>query len=462
MEKSPHPERSREAAQSKDEARQTADTIFAPATAPGRAGVAIMRISGPAARAALAALSCPVPPPRHAARARFIERATGEAIDDGLALFFPGPASATGEDVAELHLHGGRAVVEAVAAALAGLPACAWRSRANSPAAPSSTASSISPRPRRWLISSPPRPRRSAAKPCASSTASSGGSTRPTLLRASAHVEAAIDFPEEGLPETLDAGARAAIEELIGEIDRHLADNRRGEILRDGVSVAIIGPPNAGKSSLINALSRRDVAITAASAGTTRDIIEVHLNLAGYPVILADTAGLREAGDAVEAEGVRRARARAAADLTVLVFDIARPEESAGLAGIVDAATIVVANKLDLIGAATRAIARDKFPPGTLAISTVTGEGVATLLDRIAATVKERYAGAAGPVMTRSRHRAALGDCLAALRRSLPASLPELAAEDLRLAIRALGRNHGRADVEDILDIIFRDFCIGK
>jgi tRNA modification GTPase len=466
MENSPHPERSREAAQSKDEARRTADTIFAPATAPGRAGIAIMRISGPAARAALAALSCPIPPPRHAARARFIERATGEAIDDGLVLFFPGPASATGEDVAELHLHGGRAVVEAVAAALAGLPGLRlaepgeFTRRAFEHGKLDLTeAEAVAD----LVAAETASQRRQALRQLDGELGRLYEGWRQTLLRASAHVEAAIDFPEEGLPETLDAGARAAIERLILEIDRHLADNRRGEILRDGVSVAIIGPPNAGKSSLINALSRRDVAITAASAGTTRDIIEVHLDLAGYPVVLADTAGLREAGDAVEAEGVRRARARAAAaDLTVLVLDIAKPEESAGLAGIVDSATIVVANKLDLIGAATRAIALDKFPPGTLAISTVAGDGMATLLDRLAATVKERYAGAAGPVLTRSRHRAALGDCVASLRRSLRASLPELAAEDLRLAIRALGRITGRADVEDILDIIFRDFCIGK
>lgn len=449
-----------------DRPQTVADTIFAPATAPGRAGVAVVRISGPAVREALAALSCAVPAPRRASRARFVERATGEAIDDGLVLFFPGPASLTGEDVAELHLHGSRAVIEAVSGILGSLPGLRlaepgeFTRRAFEHGKLDLTeAEAVAD----LVAAETASQRRQALRQLEGELGRLYEEWRQTLLRASAHVEAAIDFPEEGLPETLDAAARAAVERLIGEIDRHLADDRRGEILRDGVSVAIIGPPNAGKSSLINALAQRDVAITAASAGTTRDVVEVRLDLAGYPVILADTAGLREAGDAIEAEGVRRARARAAdADLTILVLDIAKPEEAADLAGVVDAATIAVANKLDLIGADDRAAALARFRPATLALSAVTGEGMAMLLDRLAATVKERYAGAAGPVLTRHRHRAALGDCVAALRRSLSAALPELAAEDLRLAIRALGRITGRADVEDILDIIFRDFCIGK
>jgi tRNA modification GTPase len=372
----------------------------------------------------------------------------------------------TGEDVAELHLHGSRAVIDAVSAVLARLPGLRlaepgeFTRRAFEHGKLDLTeAEAVAD----LVAAETASQRRQALRQLEGELGRLYESWRQTLLRASAHVEAAIDFPEEGLPETLDAGARAAIERLVGEIDRHLADKRRGEILRDGASVAIIGPPNAGKSSLINALARRDVAITAESAGTTRDIIEVHLDLGGYPVILADTAGLRAAADGIEAEGVRRARARAAAaDLTILVLDIARPEEAADLGGVGDAPAITVANKLDLVGIDNRSPALARFQPGTLALSTVTGEGMAMLLDRLAVLVKERYAGAAGPVLTRHRHRAALGDCIAALRRSLSAALPELAAEDLRLAIRALGRITGRADVEDILDIIFRAFCIGR
>ncbi|MDB5407605.1 MAG: trmE, partial [Rhodospirillales bacterium] len=273
------------------------------------------------------------------------------------------------------------------------------------------------------------------------------------LLRAIAHIEAAIDFPEEGLPGGLDADARAEIVSLRAAMAVHLADNRAGEILRDGVSIAILGPPNAGKSSLLNALARRDVAITSSVAGTTRDVIEVRLDLGGYPVILADTAGLREARDAIEAEGVRRALARAAAaDLRIVVYDATRPDELAELADLVDGAAIV-ANKIDL---GSRPVTN------ALAVSVLTGEGIEALLARLTALVKERFAIGEAPVLTRARHRSALEECVASLSRALDAELPELAAEDVRLAVRALGRITGRVDVEDILDVIFREFCIGK
>jgi tRNA modification GTPase len=441
------------------------DTIFAVATAPGRAGIAVIRVSGPVARQVLAALSCAVPPPRHAARAHLVARETGEAIDDGLALFFPAPASVTGEDVVELHLHGGRAIIEAVTAVLAALPGLRvaepgeFTRRAFEHGKLDLTAAEAVAD---LVGAETAAQRRQALRQLDGELGRLYEAWRQALLRAAAHVEAGIDFPEEGLPETLDQRARAAVEGLIGEIDRHLADNRRGEILRDGVSVAILGPPNVGKSSLINVIAQRDVAITSAVAGTTRDVIEVRLDLAGYPVILADTAGLREARDAIEAEGVRRARARAeTADLTMFVLDVARPQAE-DIAAPLDAATIVVANKIDLVAAADRAAAIAGLPPGTVPISTITGEGMPLLLDQLAAVVGERYGSSPAPVLTRSRHRAALGECAAALRRSLSAALPELAAEDLRLAIRALGRITGRADVEDMLDIIFRDFCIGK
>jgi tRNA modification GTPase len=442
------------------------DTIFAPATAPGRAGIAVVRISGPAAREALAAVSCPVPKPRHAARARFVDRILGEAIDDGLALFFPAPASATGEDVAELHLHGGRATVEAVIAVLATVPGLRlaepgeFTRRAFEHGKLDLTeAEAVAD----LVAAETAAQRRQALRQLGGELGRLYEDWRQILLRASAHVEAAIDFPEEGLPETLDAGARAAVGGLVEAIDRHLADKRRGEILRDGVSVAILGPPNAGKSSLVNTLAQRDVAITSEVAGTTRDVIEVRLDLAGYPVILADTAGLREARDAVEAEGVRRARARAAeADLTLIVLDIVEAGDISAMASELGTAALVIANKVDLVAAADRAAILARLPAAAIALSTRTGEGLPALLDRLAAIVRERYTGAVGPVLTRSRHRAALTDCVAALRRSLSAPLAELAAEDLRLAIRALGRITGRADVEDILDIIFRDFCIGK
>ena len=442
------------------------DTIFALATAPGRAGIAVLRLSGPDARPALEALAGVLPPPRRATRARFRDPATGETIDDGLALFFPAPRSFTGEDVAELHTHGSRAVVAALVAALARLPGLR-------PAAPGEFTRRAFEQGKLDLTAAEgladlvaaetAAQRRQALRQLAGELGRLYEAWRGRLLRALAEIEAEIDFPEEGLPPDLWRGVRAEAQALRDEIVRHLADGHRGERLRDGVAVAILGPPNAGKSSLMNALARRDVAITAAGAGTTRDVIEVALDLGGYPVLLADTAGLREAADAVEEEGVRRARARAAAaDLKLIVVDAARPEEAAAIAGLIDAASLVVANKLDL-APASRADWADRLGAGpALRLSVRTGEGMAGLLARLEAEVARRFAGGGAPAITRARHRHALEETVAALERFLGATLPELAAEDLRAATRALGRITGRVDVEDLLNVIFREFCIGK
>ena len=290
-------------------------------------------------------------------------------------------------------------------------------------------------------------------------------SWREGLLRALAHLEAAIDFPDEDLPSGILSEVSGTVGALEDEISGHLADNRRGERLRDGLSIAILGPPNAGKSSLLNGLARREAAITSATAGTTRDVIEVHLDLGGYPAILADTAGLREAGDAIEAEGVRRAKARAAeADLKLMVLDGSRPDEAdAAVLTLVDRDTLVVANKIDLAATESALAWADRVGvTPALRLSVKTGAGLDALLARLTEELARRFDATAAPLITRARHRAALEECLAALRRYDPAALPELAAEDLRLAARALGRITGRVDVEDLLDIIFRDFCIGK
>ena len=442
------------------------DTIFALATAPGRAGIAVFRLSGPAARRALEAVVGAVPQPRVATRARFRDPESGETIDDGLTLFFPAPRSATGEDVAELHIHGSRAVALALAAVLVRLPGLR-------PAAPGeftrrafehgkldlTAAEGLAD----LVAAETAAQRRQALRQLAGEFGRLCEAWRARLLRALAQIEAEIDFPEEGLPENLWRGVRAEAQALRGEIACHLADDRRGERLRDGLAVAILGPPNAGKSSLMNALARREVAITAASAGTTRDVIEVALDLGGYPLLLADTAGLRAAADAVEEEGVRRAHARAAAaDLKLIVVDATQPEGSAAVAGVVDAAALVVANKIDLApgGAADWA---DRLGAGpALRLSVRTGEGMAALLARLEAEVARRFSAGGAPAITRARHRQALEATLSALDRFFAAPLPELAAEDLRAATRSLGRITGRVDVEDLLDVIFREFCIGK
>jgi tRNA modification GTPase len=441
------------------------DTIYALATAPGRAGVAILRLSGAAAATAVAALGCRVPAPRRAARVMLRDPRSGEAIDDGLALFFPAPRSLTGEDVVELQIHGSRAVIAA-------LVDCLGRMAGLRPAEPGeftrraflngkldlTAAEGLAD----LVAAETAAQRRQALRQLGGELGRLYESWRARLIRAQAQLEAEIDFPEEDLPASLWERVRGAAAELAREIAAHLADGHRGERLRDGVAVAIVGPPNAGKSSLLNALARRDVAITSAIAGTTRDVIEVDLDLGGYPVRLADTAGLRAAGDIVEEEGVRRARARAeTADLRLVLVDATRPDEAATMRDLLGPDALLVVNKADLVGGDGLAWAT-ALDSAAMPLSVATGDGMPALLARLEAAVAERASSGGTPLVTRARHRAALEDCVTALHRFAGAYLPELAAEDLRAAVQSLGRITGRVDVEDMLDVIFREFCIGK
>jgi len=442
------------------------DTIYAFATAPGRAGVALLRLSGPHAGAALHALAGRLPTPRHALVTRFSDPRSGEVIDRGIALFFPAPRSLTGEDVAELHVHGGRAVASALLAALAAQPGL----RLAEPGEFSrraflngkfdlTEAEGIAD----LVAAETAAQRRQALRQMAGEAGRLYESWRTRLLHAQARVEAEIDFPDEGLPADLAAAVAAQLAEIKGEITHFLADGHRGERLRDGLAVAVLGPPNAGKSSLVNALARREVAITAATAGTTRDVIEVALDLSGFPVTLADTAGLRAARNAIEEEGVRRARARAAsADLKLVVVDATKPKEKISLAALVDNDTVVVANKMDLAPADGAAWADALGAGVAVRISVATGAGMAALEARLGAEIARRFGGESAPLITRARHRQALEAAGAALDRYPQAGAPELAAEELRQAVRALGRITGRVGVEDLLDVVFREFCIGK
>lgn len=442
-------------------------TIFALSSAPGRAGVAVYRISGPEAGPALQQITGrPLPRARIAARRGFHD-AEGRLLDSGLALWFPGPESFTGEDVAELHGHGGRAAIAAMLGSLgriAGLrlaePGEFTRQAFENGKLDLTAAEGLGD-----LIDADTEAQRALA------LRQMGGELmrlyegwRGELLRAMAHFEAAIDFPEDDLPDGLDEAVLPGLVRLHDEIAAHLDDNRRGERLRDGVSVAIIGPPNAGKSSLLNALARREAAIVSEIAGTTRDIIDVHLDLGGYPVIVADTAGLRESADRIESEGVRRALARAAeADLKLLILDAETwPNAPGEILGLIDDDTLIVVNKVDA-KAMDKPAALGRRP--VLPLSVKTGEGMPALLLALTGAVKARFddSHAERAVLTRARHRAALEECKDALGRFLQRPpLAELAAEDLRLAARALGRITGRVDVEDVLDVIFREFCIGK
>src|SRR5579862_653425 len=433
------------------------ETIYAPATAAGRAAVAIIRLSGPQSGAALQALAGGLPPPRVARRVRVRDPASGETLDDGLALWLPGPRSLTGEDVAELHLHGSRAVLSAVMAVLGRMglrlaePGEFTRRAFLNGKLDLVQAEAVAD----LAASETEAQRRQALRKLGGELGELYRLWGDRLLRLLAHLEAAIDFPDEDLPPALEARVAADTAELADEIARHLADGHRGERLRDGLMVAIVGPPNAGKSSLLNQLARHEAAITSPIAGTTRDVIEVAIDLAGFPVVLADTAGLRDSADAVEQEGLRRAVARAAsADLRLFVFEAERPQDAAGAAAWPGPDTLLVANKIDVAE-------RAALPPGAVAVSALTGEGIAQLVRALAARVAERY-DIAAPLLTRARHRGALEVAAEALRRSLAAPLAELRAEDLRLAWRSLGRITGRVDVDDLLDIIFADFCLGK
>ena len=450
------------------------DTIFALSSAPGRAGVAVLRVSGPGAGLALAALAGARPPARHAKLARIVDPGSGAAIDRGLILWFPGPASFTGEDMAELHLHGGRAVVAAVVAALAALPglrpaeAGEFTRRAfDRGKLDLSEVEGLAD----LIDAETEAQRRQALRQMEGNLSRQVASWREALIAALARAEAAIDFPDEDLPEGIDVQMTHHILYAHKEIMAHLGDSHRGERMRDGIAVALLGAPNAGKSSLLNAFARRPVAIVSATPGTTRDVVDVHLDLDGYPVTLSDTAGLRQldhepaaAGqDAVEAEGIRRARARAAtSDLKLAIFDLqAAPDFDAATRDLLDGDCLVVLNKSDLVSQPGPE-SLDGCP--ALTVSAKTGAGMAALEARLAQEVAARLeagAGGAAP-LTRARHRLALEDCAAALERAGGATRPELIAEDLRLALRALGRIAGRVDVEDVLDAIFREFCIGK
>ena len=436
----------------------TSTTVFALSTARGRSAIAVFRVSGPAAGAALERLTGrALPEPRRAVRVGIRDPGTGEEIDDGLALWFPGPASYTGEDVAELHVHGGRAVIEAVGLALGRLgldpagPGDFTRRAFAAGKLDLTQVEAIAD----LVDAETEAQRRQARRQAGGALAELYEGWRGELIGALAHLEAYIDFPDEDLPPDGEAAIAGAVDALARDVARHLADARRGERLRDGVQVAVIGPPNVGKSSLVNALARREVAIVAPEAGTTRDAIEVHLDLGGLPATVIDTAGLRAAAGAVEEEGIRRARARADdADLRLVMLDARTPVPDPALARLIDEDALLVLNKTDLRAAPP--------PAGAIAVSVRTGQGMDALIARLADCVAARAASGAAPAPTRLRHRLALDSCLAALERARSQTVAELRAEDLRAAAAALGRLTGRVGVEDVLDAIFRDFCIGK
>ncbi|MFN3869054.1 MAG: tRNA uridine-5-carboxymethylaminomethyl(34) synthesis GTPase MnmE [Hyphomicrobiaceae bacterium] len=441
-------------------------TIFALSSAPGRAGVAVVRISGPMAGVALDLMARPRPKPRIASGRKIIHPTTAEHLDSGVVLWFPAPKSFTGEDVAELQLHGSVAVVRAVLAALALIPGCrpAEAGEFARRAFDNGKIDLVEAEGLADLIDAETEAqRRQALRQARGALSSVYEGWRASLIDAAALVESAIDFSDEG-DIAFDAfvAGKSVVVDLAKAIRRHLDDGRRGEMLRAGFHVVLAGPPNVGKSSLLNVLAQRDAAIVSEEAGTTRDVIEVRLDIDGLPIRLSDTAGIREADGMVEREGIRRSLVTATdADLVLWLTDVDHPEPvlPAELLAIADRILLVV-NKIDLKSGDDSLSLTDD----ALAISVAGGVGLDVLTARIGAIARERTGSAEEPLLTHDRHRRLVSQCLSDLDRFLTgdANHVELRAEDLRRAASALGRITGRIDVDDVLDHVFRRFCIGK
>jgi tRNA modification GTPase len=449
-------------------------TIFALSSGRPPAAIAVVRVCGPNAGIALERLIGRLPQPRLATLARVRNPATAEATDDALVLWFPGPRSETGEDMAELQLHGGFAVVSAVLEALSAIEGCRlaepgeFTRRAFDNGRLDLTAvEGLAD----LIAAETPAQRRQAYRQLKGLIGGQAEAWRRQIIDAQALVEARIDFSDEAdVPEDLIGPALYAAQQLRSKIATALADSGRGERLRDGLVVAIAGPPNAGKSTLLNRLARREAAIVSPYPGTTRDVIEVHLDLGGYPMTLLDTAGIRESDDPVEQEGVRRAAERAAAaDLVLWVIDGSATGGATveGVESGLISECWLIRNKADLVvdklwnnyESASVSSAK-KFT-----MSAADGAGVDALVACLSAYVRDYFAASETSLVTRARHRQALEQTIAALDGALAhgaSGSEELIAEDLRSAAATLGRLTGRVDVEDILDVIFRDFCIGK
>ncbi|HEY8268199.1 MAG TPA: tRNA uridine-5-carboxymethylaminomethyl(34) synthesis GTPase MnmE [Xanthobacteraceae bacterium] len=445
---------------------QSEDTIYALSSGRLPAAIAIVRISGSRARIGLETLGGKVPEPRRAVRAVFRDSSTGAVIDDGLVLWFAGPASETGEDTVELHLHGGRAVVAAIFRVLGGIdgfrPAVAGeftrRALLNGKldlAAVEGLGDLVA--------AETEAQRRQAMAQFRGALSAKVEAWRARLVEVMARLEAGIDFSDEGdVPDDLLVPAVEIARALAAGIRTVLVDAPRGERLREGFVVAIAGPPNVGKSTLLNRLAERDVAIVSAIPGTTRDAIEVALDLKGVPVVLVDTAGVRETKDPVELEGVKRALARAAAADLVLWLTEAGAPSPAPPPGT---KTIAVRTKADLIGSdlVDSEVQRGIQNKGSISISAKTGAGMERLLELLAREAEAL--GGEPALVTRERQRMALAEALKRLEAAVDIASKgkeELIAEELRMAANALGRVTGRIGVEEVLGEIFRSFCIGK
>ncbi len=438
-------------------------TIFALSSAPGRAGVAVVRVSGPRAGVIVDRLAPPRPIDRMTGFRRIRHPENGETLDHGLVIWFAGPKTDTSEDVAEFHVHGGSAIVRGVMSAIACVPECrlAEPGEFTRRAFENGKIDLAQAEARADLVDAETEAqRRQALRQMSGALSSLYADWRSKLIEASSLVEAAIDFNDEAdVANVAFTRARDLVASLRPAIAAHLDDGNRGEILREGFRVVLAGAPNVGKSSLLNALAWRDVAIVSEEEGTTRDVIEVRLDLEGLPIVISDTAGIRAAQGSVEREGVRRSLARARdAELVIWLSDVTVAEASLPPEIAERGQSVLfVDNKIDLLDAGANS-------RGRLAVSAKTGAGIDDLSRRLAKLAGERIGDSEAPPITRARYREHLSTCLEAIDTFLSSadSDVELRAEDLRRATHALGRITGRVDVEDLLDQVFARFCIGK
>ena len=442
-------------------------TIFALSSGPGISGIAVIRISGRMTKKIIEKLTNKtIPKPRVATLRKINKINTSELIDEGIIIWFPGPESYTGEDMAEIQVHGSKAVVDALHSSISQIENCrlAEPGEFTKLAFQNGKINLLEAESIADLISSETEiQRQQAIKIMNGKSADQFNFLREKLLKILSHVEAKIDFPDEDLPNNILDEVKNNSNDVIQNIEKILNDQKVGERIREGFKIAILGPTNAGKSSLINHLSNRDVAIVSEIAGTTRDVIETHLNIDGYPVIISDTAGIRESKDEIEKKGIKLSLNRAEeADLKLVVVDAKSLDFTDVLKGLLDENAILVINKSDLL---EKEIDLEIKNINHVLISIKDNKNIDGLISKIKNNLKNKFITSDDILITRERHRQHLEQCLDHLNNFNQKKEIEdfdKAAEDLRLATRHLGMIVGKVDVEEILGSIFNDFCIGK
>ena len=442
-------------------------TIYALSTGPGTSGIAIVRVSGKETKNVIKLLTNnDIPRPRVATLRKINKINTSELIDEGIILWFPAPESYTGEDMAEFHVHGGKAVIEALHSSISKVENCriAQPGEFTKLAFQNGKINLLKAESIADLISADTEiQRQQAIKIMNGRSANKFNDLRKKLLKILSHIEAKIDFPDEDLPKDILSNIKKTSEDIIKNIEKILDDEKVGERIREGFKIAIIGPTNAGKSSLLNYLSNRDVAIVSEIAGTTRDVIVTHLNINGYPVVISDTAGIRESKNEIEKKGIKLAFEKAEdADLKIVVIEPKSVDFTDFFKGLIDKNSIIVVNKSDLINGEL-SLKIKKFNP--VLVSIKNNLNIEELILRLKNELKNKFISSEDIFITRERHRQHLFQCLENLKNFRKKNEVEdfdKAAEDLRLATRHLGTIVGKIDVEEILDSVFNDFCIGK